>query len=312
MKSTTPYTYRIKWTALNLSYYGVRIAKGCDPSDFWVKYFTSSKHVKNIVDMYGNPDVIEIRKTFDSSAAAYRWETRVLNRLHVTKNKNWLNQNNNTGFIGSSKKTGRPKNFVTMRNSAGNIVYVHVNDSRINTGELKHPTKGTKSVFDTETKRYVRVDVLNTDPRYQPVNKGYVIVVDIETKTNIRIKTSDFDATKHSPIDRASNRKPPTMEQLKTMSERMRGENNPRYGKQGTFKGKKHSPETLEKIKQTKLANKLADKIQSRPTGPGPSTGKNWFTDGVSDFLLNPDNPSIETLNLCRGRSTVKKKTSVL
>lgn len=309
MKSTTPYTYRIKWTALNLSYYGVRIAKGCDPSDFWVKYFTSSNHVKNIIAMYGNPDVIEIRKTFSSSSEAYRWETRVLKRLKVKTNQYWLNQNDNTGFIGSAKKTGRPKNFVTMRNPAGNIEYVHVNDPRIKLGELVHPTKGTKTVLDTETMRYVRIDVSNTDPRYQSINKGYMIVIEIESNTNVRIKTSEFDPAKHKHGNKTINRKPLSQEERKRRSDKIRGENNPMYGKPGTFTGKTHSQETKDKIKQTKLANKLAGKVKAKPTGPGPATGKKWFTDGSSDFLVFPDDPSIQSLNLYPGRVCFKKKS---
>ena len=58
----TPYTYLIGWKSLDKWYYGVRYGKGVHPSDLWVVYFTSSRHVKKFRDDHGEPDVIEIRK----------------------------------------------------------------------------------------------------------------------------------------------------------------------------------------------------------------------------------------------------------
>ena len=61
-----PYTYLIGWSKLNKYYYGVRYAKNCHPSDLWTKYFTSSKYVKQFREENGEPDIIEIRKTFSN------------------------------------------------------------------------------------------------------------------------------------------------------------------------------------------------------------------------------------------------------
>jgi hypothetical protein len=92
---TKPYTYLIGWSSQNLWYYGVRYAKGCDPSDLWTKYFTSSKPVKKTHEIYGEPDVISIRQTFDCIDSARLWEHKVLRRLKVVKNEKWLNQTDN-------------------------------------------------------------------------------------------------------------------------------------------------------------------------------------------------------------------------
>ena len=90
---TIPYTYLIGWPDLNLWYYGVRYADGCQPSDFWVKYFTSSKGVEKLIKSHGQPPVRLIRKTFPDKNTARLWETRVLKRLNVVNNKKWINQN---------------------------------------------------------------------------------------------------------------------------------------------------------------------------------------------------------------------------
>lgn len=93
------YTYRLKWSNTNMNYYGVRYAKNCKPSDLWNTYFTSSKHVKNYVKQYGDPDIIEIRKEFDSINEARNWENKVLKRLKVIKRNDYLNKTDNISII---------------------------------------------------------------------------------------------------------------------------------------------------------------------------------------------------------------------
>lgn len=73
-----PYTYLIGWSDLKKYYYGVRYAKGCDPSDLWVDYKTSSKVVHRIAEEHGDPDIMQIRKTFDNARDAREWEHKVL------------------------------------------------------------------------------------------------------------------------------------------------------------------------------------------------------------------------------------------
>ncbi len=88
----TPFTYHIAWTNIDKHYYGVRYAEGCQPSDLWSSYFTSSKLVFDYRQQYGEPDVIEIRRTFDDADSAVAWEHKVLRRLNVLESDKWLNQ----------------------------------------------------------------------------------------------------------------------------------------------------------------------------------------------------------------------------
>jgi len=90
--NTTPYTYYISWSSLDLHYYGVRYAPGCDPADLWTTYFTSSKAVAIIRSLHGEPDIIKVRKMFTTAEAALAWEFKVLTRLGVVSKPNWLNQ----------------------------------------------------------------------------------------------------------------------------------------------------------------------------------------------------------------------------
>jgi len=92
MSTYIPYTYLVGWSKQNVWYYGVRTAKNCNPSDFWVSYFTSSKFVKQFRANYGEPDVLQIRKTFSNSDKALLWEEKVIRRIAL-KSENWLNAN---------------------------------------------------------------------------------------------------------------------------------------------------------------------------------------------------------------------------
>lgn len=89
-----PFTYLIGWSRLNVWYYGVRYANGCSPSDLWVKYFTSSPIVDEYRLHFGEPDVIEVRRSFTSKEAARKWEFIVIKRMCAVKSLNWLNRSN--------------------------------------------------------------------------------------------------------------------------------------------------------------------------------------------------------------------------
>jgi hypothetical protein len=93
--TSTPYTYVIGWSHLAVRYYGVRFAQGCDPAELWQTYFTSSQHVAQFCELHGDPDVLQIRKTFASTRSAQQWEHRVLRRLRVTQSAQWLNRTDN-------------------------------------------------------------------------------------------------------------------------------------------------------------------------------------------------------------------------
>lgn len=90
-----PYTYLIRWTKLNISYYGVRYAQDCNPSDLWNPYKTSSTHVAEFIAEHGEPDVVQVRKTFINVPVAQNWEHRVLKRIKAVSSDRWLNRTDN-------------------------------------------------------------------------------------------------------------------------------------------------------------------------------------------------------------------------
>jgi hypothetical protein len=103
----TPYTYLIGWSNMDKWYYGSRYAKksnclyesGSHPDDLWKTYFTSSKIVKMFRDVYGEPDVIEIRKTFLFAEDAINWEQKALRRIGAVEKSKFINQTDNKAIL---------------------------------------------------------------------------------------------------------------------------------------------------------------------------------------------------------------------
>lgn len=90
------YTYLLGWKKENKFYYGVRYSKKSKIEDVGVTYFSSSKYVKLFIEKHGLPDIIEIRKIFNNKEDAIQWESRVLKRLKIPNNDNYLNRWDNS------------------------------------------------------------------------------------------------------------------------------------------------------------------------------------------------------------------------
>jgi hypothetical protein len=85
----TPYTYVLTHRPTGKRYYGVRYAKNCHPDDLWVTYFSSSKIIQSLDK---NDFDCEIRRTFTTPEKAIEWESKVILRLKLWKDPNWLNK----------------------------------------------------------------------------------------------------------------------------------------------------------------------------------------------------------------------------
>jgi hypothetical protein len=140
-RDRTPYTYLIGWSKHNKYYYGRRTAKKCHPSELWVKYFTSSHQVYKFRQIYGEPDIIQIRRTFDSIVKCCSWEEKVLARLNVKDNSTWLNLTGKYAFYGVSQpwNVGIPhseetKNKISKQNS-GRKFSSEINSKKVRKGE---------------------------------------------------------------------------------------------------------------------------------------------------------------------------------
>lgn len=101
-----PYTYLIGWTDLDRWYYGVQYGKSSHPSNLLTSYFTSSEVVKQFLVEHGDPDVVQVRKTFSDSKKARQYEHTILRRMCVKSSDRWLNQTDNISFSIESCRKG--------------------------------------------------------------------------------------------------------------------------------------------------------------------------------------------------------------
>lgn len=80
------YVYFIKNKTTGHKYIGSKSGKNCNPDLFWVTYFTSSKLVKVLIDLYGKDDFYyKIIKNFDNDYDVLKYE-RFLIDLSYSKN----------------------------------------------------------------------------------------------------------------------------------------------------------------------------------------------------------------------------------
>lgn len=88
-----PYTYLIKHVPSDSVYYGVRYARDCHPFDLWDTYFTSSRHVKDLIRRDGRGAFLyEVRKTFSDVESARSWEARVLKAIGAKDRPDFINK----------------------------------------------------------------------------------------------------------------------------------------------------------------------------------------------------------------------------
>jgi hypothetical protein len=135
-RNSVYYTYLIGWSHLNIWYYGSRYCQGAHPSDLWVKYWTSSKHVTNLRKTHGEPDIIQVRRTFTCPKKCHRWETRVLRRLDARRHPLMLNGSNNEGYS-VYKNVGK----VLTVDNLGNEHWLFKDDQMILTGLVRELTR---------------------------------------------------------------------------------------------------------------------------------------------------------------------------
>jgi hypothetical protein len=88
-----PYTYYLYHIPTGKKYYGYQYHKKCNPTDLWIKYFSSSDKVLELITEYGKDSFIaEVRKLFNTGEEAYIWEQNVLRRIKAVERDDWLNQ----------------------------------------------------------------------------------------------------------------------------------------------------------------------------------------------------------------------------
>lgn len=117
----TPYTYLIGWSQHKKYYYGRRTAAGCHPNELWKTYFTSSDYVTQFTEKYGEPDIISIRKIFNSTEDCECWENKFLLKINAPTNPYFLNEHSGGATFSTTGK-------VAVKDANGNTFLISKND----------------------------------------------------------------------------------------------------------------------------------------------------------------------------------------
>lgn len=189
-----PYTYLIGWPDKNAWYYGVRFARGAEPSELMVTYRTSSKYVHQFIEENGLPSHVEIRRIFETAESARLWENKVLRRLRVVIRTDFLNKTDNKSIsleaALKAKRNRNPKTEEHKRKLAA-----------VNKGKkLSEATKqkiSTSLLARTPEQKAARAQAVSAKLKGRPTwNKG--VPCSAETKAKIGAATSKRVGWKHT------------------------------------------------------------------------------------------------------------------
>ena len=86
------YFYIIKHKECGKQYAGVRYAKGCNPSELLIKYCTSSRCVKKLLQEDPYCFIIVETKTFDTKEEAISYELEYIKKHNAHLRDDWFNQ----------------------------------------------------------------------------------------------------------------------------------------------------------------------------------------------------------------------------
>lgn len=153
-----PFVYLIGWSKLNLYYIGSRFCNSknrvAHPSQLWKSYFTSSKLVKETRLKNGDPDIIEIRKTFSTSKEANDYENRLLQRIGAVFDPRFLNRNDTLNFRRDGPFSDKEKQKRSIANKGKNT------GPRSEETKAKIREKRKSQVFSEETREKKRLSML--------------------------------------------------------------------------------------------------------------------------------------------------------
>lgn len=182
---TIPFTYVITFKPTGQRYYGCRFAKGCQPSDLWSTYFTSSNVVKNLIDEYGvDAFIYQIRRLFSDSKSCRLWEYNVIKRLKVSGNVGWLNR--------------RPPNIENLKDLSGknNPMY---GSTRSDLSKRNSSTKGFVWITNGEKSKQVHPKNIYhylEQGYYRGLTQGFTE----ESKSKIRESRKGKPTTKNTKV----------------------------------------------------------------------------------------------------------------
>lgn len=180
-----PFVYVVMWTRLNQAYIGVRYARGCDPSDLWNTYFTSSEYVAKFREQNGEPDHIEVLETFLTAREAIEAEKEIISTFELHRSPVFLNMNSAGTFVMTDE--------IRQKISSSKMGLKHSEASRLKMSETR---KGR--VMSEETRAKISAS-----------RKGWKVNEETKAKLSKSLKGRQFSEDHREKISKANKGKTP-------------------------------------------------------------------------------------------------------
>ena len=274
-KEFKPYTYLIGWSSLNKFYYGVQYGSKANPSNLWNSYFTSSKYVKEFRELYGEPDIIQVRKTFETKEQAIQYEFKVIKRLNCVRSEQWLNRSLAGQKFYNDHCSDEHKQKISL--SKQNITSETKNKISIaNTGKIRsNEFKANLSVIRTGQTSGMRGKILSTETKLKMSIAKQNITEETRKKYSISATGRKHTNETKLKISESSQNKIFTDEHRKNIGIASKGRIHSEKTKQKisiSNTGKSHSEETKQKMslvqkglpKSEEAKNKMSDTAKKR------------------------------------------------
>lgn len=218
------YVYRIKNLITLKYYYGSRTSKDEPKKDIGLKYFTSSKYIKDDFKNNTQNYSIKIIKIFDNPEDKIMYESFLHAKFNVKNHKKFLNKSNQSksGFDTTGKlvvenskgyelidvteyNKNKHKRIMSGKVSAtdkkGNKALISVEEYHKNRGSYIHASEGKIPVMDKEGKNlYIGIDEFHKNRElYTHASDGIIPVMDREGKS-VQISVEEYHKNRESYI----------------------------------------------------------------------------------------------------------------
>jgi len=204
-----PYTYLIGWTTIEKFYYGVEYAhvkKIANPNNLWNTYFTSSKIVKHFREVFGEPDIIQIRKVFRSGTieermnGAIEWEKKVLRRINITQNK-WLNGRIGGNICPEANRSTNISRYGVENVFAADEIKDIIKNTLIEKYGVDHPSKSSELMEKKKKNNFQKYGIEHTISLPHIREK----CIQNSQSTSARVKRINTNIEKYGCINPASS-----------------------------------------------------------------------------------------------------------
>jgi hypothetical protein len=198
-KPFTPYVYKISWISRDIHYIGSSYRAGCHPSYLFNRrvgtrgYFTSSPHVKQYIERFGDPDGVIILAILTDTPTTLATEHAELVANDTANSPKYLNRSN-----GSAGYYKHKSGFVIVKHKNDpNGKYFCVHQDCYDLSLHDTPGTGKVSVVDTVMGESISVPVEKywSDDRYVSNLQDRVIVIDSELGITRAVPTNDYHSS---------------------------------------------------------------------------------------------------------------------